>query len=208
MATREFLRYINECQVVVGRIVVDDPGATSEWVRGVLAIPQLRTKAEEIVARHIVEDICQRVDRMGRASDQSLSDGQSALARAAIDVIAVQFRNSSLRVEQVAYSLRVSRWHLGRVLARDTGHHFRWHLASARVREASRLIGVSALTMKEIAAGSGFSSAAELTRHFVALRGITPTRCRQLMAFHVSPHVQSGFGQPSAHTERDAPRRS
>ena len=88
------------------------------------------------------------------------------------------FAMASFTVADLAARVGVSRWHLGRVIKRQTGHGIRWHMVNARVLEAERLIVGSALSLKEIAARVGFNSAAEFSRQFHARRGIAPSALR------------------------------
>ena len=60
----------------------------------------------------------------------------------------------TVELGDVAAHLRLSRYHLGRILVTHTGLGFRDHLRKARVRNASRLLATTSLEIKEIAAAA------------------------------------------------------
>ena len=88
----------------------------------------------------------------------------------------------SLTIGRAARDVRLSRWHLGRLLKQHTGHGFLSHVHRARVLSARRLLEGSDLSIKEIAAAVGYASSQQLDRHFKRIVGDTPLMCRQKMS--------------------------
>jgi AraC-like DNA-binding protein len=78
----------------------------------------------------------------------------------------------------VARHVRLSRWHLTRLLVRYLGKPYREVVRRARMREAERLLCDDALSMKEVAASLGYPHATELDRVFKQHFGVTPTEWR------------------------------
>jgi len=85
----------------------------------------------------------------------------------------------ALKLGDVAAHLRLSRYHLGRILMTHTGLGFRDHLREARVRNASRLLATTSLEIKEIAAAVGYTQAAQFCRHFKRVAGVSPGAFRR-----------------------------
>jgi YesN/AraC family two-component response regulator len=93
-------------------------------------------------------------------------------------VIENRYVETSLQVSAVAQDLGVSTEHLCRVLKRHTGLTFVTLLRRARVRAACRLLQTTTLSMKEIAARAGFSSASRFDRDFKNVCGVSPSEYR------------------------------
>jgi AraC-like DNA-binding protein len=98
----------------------------------------------------------------------------------AIAYIRANCTRPSLVVEDVAHHVRLSRWHLSRLLVRSLGASYRVVLRCARMEEAERLLRDDALSVKEVAASVGYPHATELDRAFKQYFGVTPTEWRAL----------------------------
>ncbi len=96
----------------------------------------------------------------------------------AMHVIEQRYAETMLQVSAVAHDLGVSTEHLCRVLKRHTGVTFVTLLRRARVRVACRLLQTTSLSMKEIAARAGFSSASRFDRDFKTVCGVSPSEYR------------------------------
>lgn len=96
----------------------------------------------------------------------------------AMQVIETRYIETTLPVSTVAQDLGVSTEHLCRVLKRHTGLTFVTLLRRARVRAACRLLQTTSLSMKEIAARAGFSSASRFDRDFKTVCGMSPSAYR------------------------------
>jgi AraC-like DNA-binding protein len=112
-----------------------------------------------------------------RAARQSGGRLDSRIVRAIV-YIRANCTRPSLAVEDVAQHVRLSRWHLSRLLARALGASYRDVLRSARMEEAERLLGDDSLSVKEVAASVGYQHATELDRAFKQHFGVTPTEWR------------------------------
>jgi YesN/AraC family two-component response regulator len=89
-----------------------------------------------------------------------------------------RYVEATLHVGAVAQDLGVSTEHLCRVLKRHTGLTFVTLLRRTRVRAACRLLQTTTLSMKEIAARAGFSSASRFDRDFKTVCGVSPSEYR------------------------------
>jgi AraC family transcriptional regulator len=103
------------------------------------------------------------------------------LARAALMIVARDYRCHALQIGGVASEVRVTRWHLARVLRQATGQPFLAHLHRTRVAAACELLtgGDPILSIKEIAYDVGYTSTRELDRRFRKAMGMTPGEYRR-----------------------------
>jgi AraC-like DNA-binding protein len=83
-----------------------------------------------------------------------------------------------LRLDDVARSVHVSRWHLERLIKKQTGRRFKLHVRGARLEAACELLELSTLSVKEIAARIGYPHVSELTRDFKAAFRVPPRQWR------------------------------
>lgn len=103
----------------------------------------------------------------------------------AIAYIRANCTRPSLVVDDVARHVRLSRWHLSRLLVRALGASYRDVLRSARMEEAERLLRDDSLSVKEVASSVGYPHATELDRAFKQHFGVTPTEWRMLRRHRV-----------------------
>lgn len=103
------------------------------------------------------------------------------LARAALAIVARDYRSHSVGIAEVASQVNVTRWHLARVLRLATGRSFLDHLHRTRVEAACELLagGDPLLSIKEIAYDVGYASTRELDRRFRKALGMTPGQYRR-----------------------------
>ncbi len=104
---------------------------------------------------------------------------QDARVTAALEYVRAHYSDRPLRLVDVARAVHVSRWHLERLIRRNTGRCFTWHTRRARVDAACRLLVSSTLLIKEIADRVGYSHATEFTRDFRDLFAVTPSEWRR-----------------------------
>jgi transcriptional regulator GlxA family with amidase domain len=174
MASREFLAFVDRCQIALG----------TRTVGAVLSeMPRLTDVTEQLVLEGLVTRLRGALAARpgpavpGAPGTAAVAARHAALARRAVSWLE-QHHTEPLTADRLASALGVSRWHLARVLTSHTRHGVRWHLGQARIAHAERLMRTSDLSLKEIAARVGFANASELSRHFVASRGITPSAWR------------------------------
>lgn len=115
-----------------------------------------------------------------RASAECPTSGSLRHPRAAVllDTIRARYHESTLHLRGVAATANISPWHATRVLAQETGKSFVAHLRECRVTAVRRLLEETSLSVKEIAARTGYSSARQLTRDVKRLYGTTPSALR------------------------------
>ena len=96
----------------------------------------------------------------------------------ALDIIRAQCCGRPT-VHDVAVAVRVSRWHLDRLLQMWTGACFTEHLRRERMNCATSLLLESFLSIKEIAARTGYGNASCFCRDFRASFGISALEWRR-----------------------------
>jgi two-component system response regulator YesN len=87
-------------------------------------------------------------------------------------------RTDNLGLEEAAAELRVSPYHLSRVLKTRTGEGFAERLARLRVERVKGYLATGLYSVKEASVLSGFSDAAYCARVFRKLEGVSPTEYR------------------------------
>jgi AraC-like DNA-binding protein len=97
------------------------------------------------------------------------------LVRDVTRILADNFSDSALDLDQVAEELSVSPTKLSRVLNRDVHISFRQMLRQVRIEEAKRLLATSRLSIKEVAARVGFSDSHYFSRIFKQMTGSSPS---------------------------------
>jgi AraC-like DNA-binding protein len=120
----------------------------------------------------------------------------------AIAYIRANCTRPSLVVEDVARHVRLSRWHLSRLLVRSLGASYRVVLRCARMEEAERLLRDDALSVKEVAASVGYPHATELDRAFKQYFGVTPTEWRALRGTPASGRADDWERRGADHADR------
>jgi transcriptional regulator GlxA family with amidase domain len=114
----------------------------------------------------------------------------------ALRIIGERYGDPDVCLRSVATTLRISDEHLCRLLKRHTGTTFRRHLVRTRVMAARRLVETTTLSMKEIAARTGFRDGSHFDHVFRAAFGNCP-RSFRVRAVTVSPRDhQSAAGTP------------
>jgi AraC-like DNA-binding protein len=95
--------------------------------------------------------------------------------------------NRRLSASEIARGCNVSRWHLERLVKKETGLTLRYMVSSARIAEAQRLLTLSDLTIKEIGATLGYSCEPVFSRCFRTHTGRSPTSWRSSVVQRHSP---------------------
>jgi AraC-like DNA-binding protein len=111
-----------------------------------------------------------------KASSQT--DTWGPRTRQALEFLREQSRDSSLDLNRTATALRLSPFHLSRLIKSDTGTGFARHLRTLRVTDAEQLLRTTNLTVKEVAAFVGYANTNALDRNFKAVYSVTPTAYR------------------------------
>jgi len=84
-------------------------------------------------------------------------------------------------LERVAHYVGWSKWHCARVFKRHTGSGIAEFCRRVRVKRARRLLADCSLSVKEVAAASGFTYPSDLTRCFLRAYGVSPSDYRQAL---------------------------
>ncbi|WP_181785541.1 helix-turn-helix domain-containing protein [Streptomyces phytophilus] len=101
------------------------------------------------------------------------------LVRHAVTTIRERFFEP-LSLDDLAESVRVSKYHFLRVFTRVTGVTPGRFLSAVRLHEAKRLLLSTSLTVADISARVGYSSTGSFTRRFTESVGLSPTQYRKL----------------------------
>jgi AraC-like DNA-binding protein len=80
----------------------------------------------------------------------------------------------TLRVDELARAVGISRWHLERLTKQHTGTPLRAHIASTRMALAAELLGRAGITIKEVSARTGYGHPNAFRRDFKRTHGVTP----------------------------------
>jgi len=174
----EMLRALREERPGVPVIVtgVSSPGAAIEAGRfgaaEYLDKPLDATRLVEAVLSHVPF-----VNHL-RSADPTQSRWTHPQVLHAIRAIDERYWDPQLNVRTLAREFGVSTEHLCRVLKRQTGDTFVELLRRARIDAARRLLITTTMSMKEIAARVGFSSASHFARDFRKVCGAAPSSYR------------------------------
>jgi AraC-like DNA-binding protein len=105
-------------------------------------------------------------------------DRDPRVARA-VEYISQRASLASLTLGDVASDVRLSKWHLARLLRRHTGLSFKAHVRDARLNAAGGLLMATGLSVKEIAMKAGYAHATDFNRQFKRVFASTPTAWRR-----------------------------
>lgn len=175
----EIFRFAQRCQTAA-EVWLTPPDPVSRvctaW-QVLRSIPSAHAPAEEAALACIVSRLAARVAREIESAGGGNGPTRPHPA-AAIGWIARHLAEPSADLRALASALGVSRWHLSRVISRQTGHGFAEHLHGLRVLEAAHLLTTTQLSVKEVSAAVGYRRTGELGRHFTRWVRMTPSRFR------------------------------
>lgn len=97
---------------------------------------------------------------------------------AVLDFVESNLHDPKLNLSFVSESFRLSRWHLSRLLLRDTGLTYREMVRRMRVNRAAHMLRSPQLSIKEISAALGYGYPTQLDRDFKREFGIAPSLWR------------------------------
>jgi AraC-like DNA-binding protein len=89
------------------------------------------------------------------------------------------YSRADLTMKDVAKHVGLTRHYLGRLLLQYTGRSFLEHVHDLRVSEARRLLIVTTLSVKEIAAGLGYGDSTQFCRQFKRICKTSPGAFRR-----------------------------
>ena len=140
--------------------------------------------AERFASRRL--DICERQRGpvfMGWLTDSHCSHAVSL----ALAIILRNSQNRALCLTSLAAQLRLSPWHLCRLLNRETGFGLLTHLNGLRTLQAVMSLRDTHRWVKEIANDIGYSSTGQFERQFRGWTGMSPSEFRAVSSF-CPPH--------------------
>jgi AraC-like DNA-binding protein len=118
----------------------------------------------------------------------SITAPQDSRVVAALAYMREQFSRPRLALDEIAATVRLSKWHLDRLFRRHTGRCFKKHLREMRMDEARRLLAGTLMNIKEIASRVGYSHVTEFDRQFKRAFHATPTewRAKQVTGYRLT----------------------
>ncbi len=199
-----WLRFVDACQVAVGRCQIDGAGPVEEVSSALRrAAGQLESHAERLLGAAVVSQIDERIRAQqflrGATADEpgSLRTnlGDIVLAATAsvspigpttdsrvlsvLRYVESEHLHRTCRLDAVAAQLRMSRTHLSRLVLRETGRTFRHLLQVRRMESAAELLIHTRMSIKEIASETGYEHAASFDRKFGRHFHLTPGQFRR-----------------------------
>jgi AraC-like DNA-binding protein len=121
--------------------------------------------------------VVRAIAALGRCPEDAASHDHRALA--ALEYIRLHLQDPSLTLDAVSAAVRLSRWHTGRLLQRETGATYRELVRRMRLEHACALLREPATSVKEAAAAVGYRYSTELNRDFRRAFGASPTEWRR-----------------------------
>ena len=129
---------------------------------------QIRAEYSDLLS---AVDRALRVAAIAPISPPSLLDSRVANAMACIRTHCTE---RPLRLDDVAQASNISRWHLERLMKRETDMPFNAHVRAARMDMVSQLLTTTTLSLKEVAVRVGYPHVSELSRDFRRVMGVSP----------------------------------
>lgn len=209
---RRVHRIAADLQVLAGQLVYATPAKVVEVCRELAeSLPESTQGAEEIVISKLLDDAWNKLSAVVRAGSLDIDLGmlshrlrrpvsESYYPTAAPHPVVIRARESirrrhtesDLTAAKIAEPLKISVWHMTRILKLHTGIGFRDHLRSVRIAHAEWLLSASTMSIKEIAGATGFSSARDFDRQFKRVEGVNPSRFRARIRQLPVANPQSG----------------
>lgn len=131
--------------------------------------------------RTLCEVLATFVSRLSSASPAAYDiaySGNDVRVAATLGYIAEHHVDRKLSLGSVARHVGLSTFYTSRLLKRDTGRSFEFHLHWARTRSAQGYLADTSKPIKEIAYLVGYENATQLDRHFKRFFSMTPTSYR------------------------------
>jgi AraC-like DNA-binding protein len=168
------LAFVNRCQALLGKILFNEPASWHRSARDVLSSPPPTTVPAELLVISAVRAFVSNVASRDPSLAKQSTAHEKLAARAAQKMVA-SHHECDFGIQALAQYLRVSRSHLSRVIKRETGHSAQWHLTHTRLQHAERLLQDAHLSIKEVAAATGFRSTSCFDRQFHRTYGVPPS---------------------------------
>ncbi len=140
-----------------------------------------RSDLARMVARHLQAIV--RDDGNGGGAPGAWRDAKvDRTVHTALRLVAERWRDTGLRLDDVAKHVDRSRCHIDRLIVRETGSGLRDHIATLRVAHAIARLTADSSQVKRTALEGGYCSASQMDRDFRRCVGITPHEFRDAVA--------------------------
>ena len=168
MTAVEFMAALRERGVVIPVIVASSvPSITS-------AVEALKGGACDFVVKsESVQEYAAVVSRWIRPTQRV-----NPKVRRVLNTIQQRYAQRECTLRSLARDVGVAHEYLCRLIRRDTGRTFVAHLAEVRITQAKVLLRETSLSVKEVAAATGFESTTRIDRWFRKLHRCSPTEYR------------------------------
>jgi AraC-type DNA-binding domain-containing proteins len=128
--------------------------------------------------RTLVAALPPAIDSLADPDHRCQLPGRDRRIDRAVAFIREQCGKPTLTLDRTADEVGLSKWHLSRLILRNTGMAYRELVMSIRLEVATTLLAEGTSTMKEISARLGYASSTEFHRLFKQRFGVTPTQWR------------------------------
>jgi AraC-like DNA-binding protein len=137
------------------------------------------TRLESVPAERFSETVTDAIRHL-LVDHQLSADGSHVDTRvqAALELIKSNCERR-VRIDELAATVGLSRWHLERLMRKYTGASPREHLAVARMERAIALLAQRRLSIKELSYRLGYGNASAFTRNFRKRYGASPRSWRR-----------------------------
>ena len=162
-------RFYPETPILILRREKVDVATSDEWLRGEFILSDVEETTDLEVVKNVrgvlPMGICEHVQE----------NVTFELLREVTRVLAENYSDSSLDLEQVADELSISPSRLSTLLNKKVHISFRQMLRHIRIEEAKRLLASQRFSVKEVASRVGFSDSHYFSRIFKEMTGKNPT---------------------------------
>ncbi|HEY8562491.1 MAG TPA: helix-turn-helix transcriptional regulator [Pyrinomonadaceae bacterium] len=165
-------RFYPEVPMLVLRRESPDSEAAKEQVRGEFVLSDLRCQNDLALVEAIRKVLPLRLCR--HTKPESNYDFMRDVTR----IMAENYADPELSLDQVAREIPVSPSKLSRILNKQVGISFRQLLKHIRIEEAKRILASKRYSIKEVAARVGFSDSHYFSRSFKEMTGLNATEFR------------------------------
>jgi AraC-like DNA-binding protein len=160
---------------VVARFLCEIASRQSNGLLPSRMVTRLESMSADLFGATVADVTTQLLSRHGAQTTASNVDPrvQNALAFIRLNC------ERRVRIDELATTVGLSRWHLERLTRKYTGASLRDHSAAARMERATLLLAQGRLSIKELASRLGYGNASAFTRYFRKRYGASPRNWRR-----------------------------
>ena len=170
--------YADYCSTGSSVIMVQNPFLAESTLRRILALNQRKTVYTEILTANLISNLVTELIIQKLTSSQKpfrLPDS----VQDALSLIHTHYQEP-LRLDQIALTLNISKYHLSREFSRYMGLSFHQYLINCRIQAAKELLRESNMSVESIACQVGIPHVSHFIRLFREREGITPLEYRNI----------------------------